>query len=258
MADGESQNSRARYRGALTSYLNSIRQYPLLTASGERRLAIRSLKGEPSARQGLVQANLRLVVRIARGYRGRGAPMEDLISEGNIGLIEAARRFDPERGARFVTYASWWIRKFVIASLNRHRTQGAAPLPKPGAAPDKGASGEHDGRWLVLWRRLLSFSEFAHNGERTPAEIRIPSDEPVPEDHVQELQAAEVLHEVLSMLGDRERVILEAHYGIDGKPPRSLQNIATELGCTREWVRQLEQRAMTRIRRILDARGFKA
>ena len=260
MADGESSKSTRGYRGALSSYLNSIRQYPLLSASGERRLAARSLKGERRAHQGLVQSNLRLVVRIARQYRGRGAPMEDLISEGNIGLMEAARRFDPARGVRFATYGTWWIRKYVIAALNRHRIQGSAPLPNPTEPTPSHESGERarDGRWLVLWRRLLSFSEFAGSGEHTPIEIRIPSDEPAPEDRVQELQAAEVLHEVLAVLGDRGRAILEAHYGIDGKPPRSLQAIATEMNCTREWVRQLEQRAMSRARRILDARGFKA
>jgi RNA polymerase primary sigma factor len=254
VANGETRSNQPRYRGALTSYLNSIRRYPLLTASGERRLATRSVKGEPRALQRLVQSNLRLVVRIAREYRACGAAMEDLISEGNIGLMEAARRFDPTRGARFVTYSSWWIRKYVLAAVARHRTQGSAPIPRPSGPT---ASGERDPRWLVLWRRLLSFGEFAFDGERTPVEIRIASDDPAPEDLVQEHQLVEVLHDVLALLGDRDRAILEAHYGIDGQPPRSLQAIASEMNCTREWVRQLEQRAMSRARSILDARGFK-
>jgi RNA polymerase sigma factor (sigma-70 family) len=256
MAVGDPPRQKGRYRGALSSYLSQIRRFPLLTASGERRLATRSMQGEEMAHHGLVQSNLRLVVRIARDYAGRGASIEDLISEGNIGLMEAARRFDPARGARFVTYASWWIRKYVIAALNRHRAQASAPLPHDSqpSSPDAGAESRP---YLVLWRRILSFSDFAVQDDRTPAEIRIPSKEPVPEDRVQERQASEVLHDVLDLLGDRERAVVEAHYGLRGAPPQSLQAIADQMNCTREWVRQIEQRAIERARRILDSRGFR-
>jgi len=256
MADVEPPRHKGRYRGALSSYLSQIRRFPLLTASGERRLATRSLQGEEIAHHGLVQSNLRLVVRIARDYAGRGASIEDLISEGNIGLMEAARRFDPARGARFVTYATWWIRKYVMAALNRHRAQASAPLPHDPEAESAGR-GTGDRRYLVLWRRILSFSDFARDDERTPVEIRIASEEPMPEDRVQDQQAAEVLHDVLDLLGSRERAVLEAHYGLRGTPPLSLQAIADRLKCTREWVRQIEQRAIARARGILDSRGFR-
>lgn len=256
MAAGDPPRQKGRYRGALSSYLSQIRRFPLLTASGERRLATRSMQGEEIAHHGLVQANLRLVVRIARDYAGRGASMEDLISEGNIGLMEAARRFDPARGARFVTYASWWIRKYVIAALNRHRAQASAPLPRD-AEPSSADSDAQSRPYLVLWRRILSFSDLAAQDDRTPIEVRIPSKEPVPEDRVQERQASTVLHEVLALLSDRERAVLEAHYGLRGAPPQSLQAIADRMGCTREWVRQIEQRTTERVRRILVSRGFR-
>jgi len=256
MADVGPPGHKGRYRGALSSYLSQIRRFPLLTASGERRLATRSQQGEELAHQGLVQSNLRLVVRIAREYAGRGAAIEDLISEGNIGLMEAARRFDPARGARFVTYASWWIRKYVMAAVHRHRAQASAPVPQdPETVSADRATG--DRRFLVLWRRILSFSDFARDDEKTPAEIRIASKEPVPEDRVQDRQAAEALHDVLALLGTRERAVLEAHYGLRGTPPQSLQAIADRMECTREWVRQIEQRAIARARGILESRGFR-
>jgi RNA polymerase primary sigma factor len=243
------------YRGALESYLRSIRRYPLLTSSGEQRLATRSQRGESRAADRLVKSNLRLVVKIAREYSHRGASVEDLISEGNLGLIEAAKRFEPNRGARFVTYASWWIRKYVIAAVNRHKTEASAPIP--GARADRQSPGGNGGALVRLARRILSFDEVSRSDEHTPMEVRVPSPDSLPDVKVNRLQVAEALHEALSHLGERERRILEMHYGLDGSTPTSLQAIADEMGCTREWVRQLEQRTIERARRILESRRFR-
>jgi RNA polymerase sigma factor (sigma-70 family) len=254
MGDGE-QGRDEVYRGALRSYLRSIRGYPLLTASGEQRLAKRRQRGENRAHQRLVSSNLRLVVKIAREYSHRGAPIEDLISEGNLGLIEAAKRFEPNRGARFVTYASWWIRKYVIAAANRQRHQASAPVP--GVRPEVEARDGHAGPLARVARRILSFGEISRNDERTPLEVRVPSPDSLPDSKVNRRQVAAALREALSLLGERERRILELHYGLDGSPPKSLQAIADEMGCTREWVRQLEHRTIERARGILESRRFK-
>jgi len=254
MGDGERHRDGV-YRGALQSYLRSIRRYPLLTSSGEQRLATRSQRGESRAHQRLIKSNLRLVVKIAREYAHRGAPIEDLISEGNLGLIEAAKRFEPDRGARFVTYASWWIRKYVIAEVNRHRNQASAPVP--GARPDEQSRDGYARPLTRVERRVLSFGEISRNDDPTPLEVRIPSTDSLPDIKVNRRQAVAALHDALSLLGKRERRILVLHFGLDGSPPRSLQAIADEMGCTREWVRQIEHRTIERARRILESRQFK-
>jgi len=249
------QRPDGSYRGALQSYLRSIRRFPLLTSSGEQRLATRGQRGEKRAHQRLVKSNLRLVVKIAREYSHRGAPIEDLISEGNLGLIEAARRFEPNRGARFVTYASWWIRKYVIAEVNRQRNQASAPVP--GARPDEQARNGYAAPLARVVRRVLSFGELSRGDEHTPLEVRIPSTDSLPDVKVNRHLAVAALHDALSLLGERERRILVLHFGLDGSPPRSLQAIADEMGCTREWVRQIELRTIERARGILESRRFK-
>jgi RNA polymerase sigma factor (sigma-70 family) len=243
------------YRGALQSYLRSIRRYPLLTSSGEQRLAARGQRGESRAREHLVKHNLRLVVKIAREYGHGGAAIEDLISEGNLGLIEAARRFEPDRGARFVTYASWWIRKYVIAALNRQRHQASAPVPS--ARPRDATSGSPGSPMGRAVQRVLSFGEISRTDDRTPLEVRIPSTDSLPDVKVQRRQAVAALHDALSLLGERERRILVMHFGLEGSPPMSLQAIAETMDCTREWVRQIEHRTIERARRILESRRFR-
>ena len=116
-----------RYRGALDSHLSDIRKYKLLTPSGEFRLASATQRGEADARNELVQANLRLVVKIAKTYRVPGMDLDELIAEGELGLIEAANRFDPSRGVRFVAYAPYWIRKYVLLAVGRHKRQTTSP-----------------------------------------------------------------------------------------------------------------------------------
>jgi len=254
VGDREQRPDRS-YRGALQSYLRSIRRYPLLTSSGEQRLATRGQRGESRAQQRLIKSNLRLVVKIAGEYSHRGAPIEDLISEGNLGLIEAAKRFEPDRGARFVTYASWWVRKYVIAAVNRQRNQASAPVP--GARPNDPAQRGYAGPLNRVARRVLSFDEISRHDDHTPLEVRIPSTDSLPDVKVNRRQAVAALHEALALLGERERRILVLHFGLDGSPPRSLQAIADEMGCTREWVRQIEHRTIERARRILESRQFK-
>jgi RNA polymerase primary sigma factor len=249
----EARQRKDTYRGALQSYLRSIRRYPLLTSSGEQRLAKRSQLGEARAHERLVKSNLRLVVKIAREHSRPGVPIEDLISEGNLGLIEAAKRFEPGRGARFVTYASWWIRKYVLAAVRRHVNEGSAPVPGARAGSRDGK----DSRLGRLARRILSFGEVARGDEHTPIEIRVASPDSLPDVKVNRLQVVGALHEALSHLSERDRRIVEQHYGLDGSPPKSLQAIAEEMGCTREWVRQIEHRTIERARRILEARRFK-
>jgi RNA polymerase sigma factor (sigma-70 family) len=251
-------------QNALSAYLREIRRYSLLTTSGERRLAVRTQRGEEGAWHDLVQSNLRLVVKIAKKYRYGIASLEDLIEEGNIGLMEAARRFDPTRGVRFGSYASWWIRKYIRAAVNRQRLQSGFPIaPLASIMSSGGVSGEVPARSrtdaaMRLWRRIMSFEEFPRGSSgRHPIESRVAASDLTPDEQVNEIQVGGRLREVLELLSEKERYILEARHGLNGTPRQSLQQIADEMGCTREWVRQLEQRALSRARNILESRRFR-
>jgi len=240
------------YRGALSSYLGAIRRYKLLTQSGEHRLASDSRRGVEGAHNQLVEANLRLVVKIGKEYRTTHVPLEDLIAEGNLGLIEAAHRFDPSRGVRFVSYATWWIRKFMLRAVDRQAHQSSSPRPGgEDSEPDGAAPGAAPRR--PKRQRILSFDDFMQNsGDRNFIESFASEDMADPEDAILENQLAEALVSVLHRLPAVEREILVAHFGLGGTPSKTLKQIGEARGLTRERVRQLELRALDRARRLLQ------
>ena len=236
-----------RYRGAVESYLKAIRRYNLLTKSGEHRLATAGRSGTESAVNALVEANLRLVVKIAKEYRNSYVGFDDLIAEGNLGLIEAARRFDPDRGVRFVSYATWWIRKHMLRAMDRQAHQSSTPRPEGGESGTHAAAGRRSTR-----QRILSFDEFMNDSsDRHVIESIVGESEKNPEGSILERQLAEALRSVLHRLPAKERDILARHFGLDGSPPLTLADIGDAIGLTRERVRQLELRALDRARRLL-------
>lgn len=244
----------AGYGGALQSYLRAIRRFKLLTQSGEFRLATASRQGEEKAQNAMVEANLRLVVKIAMEYRHTHVGLDDLIAEGNLGLIEAAKRFDPQRGVRFVSYAAWWIRKFMLQAVQRqaHQTSTPArPSDRPassGTDPRSGSPGRPPTRL-----RILSYDDFVQNSsDRHVLEKFALGETAEPEDLILEKQLEEALAAVLPRLPEQERTILSAHYGLDGQAPRTLQEIGLSLGVTRERIRKIELRAIERARRLLQ------
>jgi RNA polymerase sigma factor (sigma-70 family) len=233
------------YRGALASYIKAIKRYQLLSQSGEHNLASQNTM---QAKHALVESNLRLVVKIAKEYRSSSIGLEDLISEGNLGLIEAAERFDPSRGVRFLSYASWWIRKYMLRALERHAHLTSSP--KPAA---QGSDGDSPAR--VERQRILSLGDFMQSsGERDVIETIASEAAPGPEARILATDLVQALVSVLHKLPEREREILVAHFGLDGVPGRTLQEIGETLGLTRERVRQLERRALERARRLLQER----
>lgn len=239
-----SEEGKRSYRGALRAYLEQIRPFGLLTQSGEYRLAVDSRAGNDEARNRLLEANLRLVVKIALEYRHSPVKLEDLIAEGNIGLIQAVKRFDPHRGVRFVSYASWWVRKYMVAALNDSTRAATSPLPRD-AGGDVAARAKR--------ARVLSLEDFLHNsGDRVLLEKVAPNDAEDPEHLVVASDLQEALRSVLGRMPELERRVLEMHYGLDGAPPRTLQVIGQALHCTREHVRQIELRARERARRLLE------
>lgn len=261
-------------------YLNEIGANPLLTPEQELAFSRRARQGDEAARQKMIEHNLRLVVNIAKHYLNRGMPLLDLIEEGNLGLIHALDKFDPERGFRFSTYATWWIRQNIErAIMNQSRT---IRLPV------------HVVKELNSVLRAMRHLEAASARETGLEEIAQLLDKPVEEirqvlalnEHVASLDApleidpslsigesladdaaetpemqihtAEVEHlvtEWIGMLSDKQRQVIEYRYGLNGFEVATLEELAERLLLTRERVRQIQIEALAQLRRILKRRG---
>ena len=265
-------------------YLNEIGVAPLLSAEEERSLARAARSGDFAARQRMIESNLRLVVSVARHYQQRGVPLDDLIEEGNLGLIHALEKFDPERGFRFSTYATWWIRQCVErAIMNQSRT---VRLPihvikelnvvlralrrlEQDAPPGEPAHGAQAvarllGRPVGEVRKLLSFNERASSLD-APLDIDPDlslgdalADEDA-EDPAEQLAHREVEALVATWVGEldeRQREVIEFRYGLNGREPRTLERIADDLGLTRERVRQIQFETLNKLRRAIARAGL--
>jgi len=252
---------------ALASYLAEVRRTPLLSPEAEAALGRRIVQGDEQALQELVKGNLRFVVQVARKYRGHGLPLADLINEGNLGLLHAARKFDPTRGTRFITYAVWWIRQAImhalaagggvvrlpvkqaemLAKLRREfeaiqRVTGTDPtvdaLAQALAMPPADVAD-----LLRAYRPHLSLdAPLTEEGDSTRLDVL--AAEHLPSSEAAYVSAAmhQEVHDLLARLEPRQAAILRARFGFDGEP-QSFAEIGRALGLSRERVRQLEAQA---------------
>jgi RNA polymerase primary sigma factor len=242
------KDARGPGTDALDQYLQEIGRHPTLSREEEAGLSRRYREtGDRGALAALVTANLRFVVAVAKGYRGRGLPLEDLINEGNLGLMRAAARFDPHRGVRLVSYASWWIRQAILAALARTVGPGGAPPPRPGR--EAGAPGRRR-RARRRGPPPVSLQQGGGPGESgTALAERLADATAAPPDA--RLQRAALRRSVqagMAFLPEREARVLRLYYGLDGGGARSLERIGRELGVSRERVRQLKARGLSRLR----------
>lgn len=265
-------------RETLQAYLEGIGEVDLLTPEEEIRLARQIRRGNKKARQKMIAANLRLVVRIAKDYNGLGLPLGDLISEGNIGLIRAVEKFDPERGTKFSTYASWWIKQavrralanqsktirlpvHVIDKINRINRLTAQLTEELGRQPDDDElAGElsMSTRKLSMLRRAgmstLSLDQpmgTENDGLTLTDLVEDPSSrDPSADLANQNLQ--DMVRESLDILNAREMKILSLRFGLEGQSPLTLAEIGEHLGVTRERVRQLQNAALGKLRKRLN------
>jgi RNA polymerase primary sigma factor len=263
---------------ALQLFLKDIGKVDLLTAAQEVELAKRIERGDHGAKQEMVEANLRLVVSIAKKYRNQGLPFLDLIQEGTIGLVRAAEKFDYRKGFKFSTYATWWIRQavaraladkartirmpvHVVEKLNKIVRSERKLRAELGREPTAGEIG----RELELTPDEV---EQIRRSAQTPVSLEKPvgdedesefghfitdENEPQPDEAAEVTLRKETLGKILCTLSSRERAVLELRYGLDGQHPRTLDEVGRTFNVTRERIRQIENQSLKKLRALADA-----
>jgi RNA polymerase primary sigma factor len=260
-------------RDILDQYLFEVSQTPLLTPQQEVAIARLIQAGDPEAMQELIKRNLRFVISVAKKYQNRGMPLSDLIGEGNLGLLTAARKFDPDQGVKFISYAVWWIRQSILAALARQGRTVRVPLNRTADLSRITRTSETLRQEL---RREPTFEEIAKNtglavdvvrslaalnnaevrldapveveGERSTIERFIADEQGDPEEQAMERFLTERVDTALRSLAPRDAKVLRLYFGLDGGREHTLEEIGGMLGVTRERVRQLRDRALKRLR----------
>ena len=263
----------AEEQSALDQYLRDVSRHELITPEEEIELGRRARMGDEEAVQKLVRANLRFVISVAKKYQNRGVSLIDLIQEGNVGLVTAARKFDPDQGVKFISYAVWWIRQAILSALANQGRAVRVPLNR---ASDLARIFREGERLKQELRRDPTTEEVAAAAKLTPevveslqtlnaAEIRL--DAPIgdsddsqlverfiveeatePEADVEERLLAEQIERALDTLSPRDARVLRLYFGLEGGREHTLEEIGNMLGVTRERVRQLRDRALRRLR----------
>lgn len=279
--DGAGTRTRERggYDGdtAIKLYLREIGQVKLLTPQEEIELAARIKKGDKKAREQMIKANLRLVVKIARDYEGIGLPLLDLISEGNIGLMKAVERFDPAKGGKLSTYGSWWIKQSIkralanqsktirlpvhlVDKISKMRRTAMRLQEEFGREPtdeelgiELGITASRVAQMRMAAVRPASLdAPIGDEDSNNFAEVVQDESADTPYEQLEEKTVTRMLQEMVKTLDPREATILRARFGLDGGPQKTLEEVGQKFGVTRERVRQIQNIALKKLRKMIE------
>lgn len=269
---------------ALDKYLNDIGKIAMLTPEQEADLARRIREGDQDALAKLTEANLRFVVSVAKQYQNQGLSLSDLINEGNVGLMKAAKRFDETKGFKFISYAVWWIRQSILQAIVEHSRIVRLPLNKVGSY---NKVNEAFISFVQEFEREPTNDELAELLDMTPKEVanmlkgngrHVSVDAPIggedgdstmldiissednlsPDSELMEQSLREEVQQGLSILSPREVEVLSAYYGLNGYKPLTLEEIGEMYNLTRERVRQIKERAIRRLRKSYNRNALKS
>ena len=273
------ERERTSYDGdtAIKLYLREIGQVKLLTPQEEIELAARIKKGDKKAREQMIKANLRLVVKIARDYEGIGLPLLDLISEGNIGLMKAVERFDPSKGGKLSTYGSWWIKQSIkralanqsktirlpvhlVDKISKMRRTAMRLQEELGREPtddelggELGISASRVAQMRLAAIRPASLdAPIGDEDSNNFAEVVQDEAADTPYEQLEEKTVTRMLQEMVKTLDPREATILRARFALDGGPERTLEEVGEKFGVTRERVRQIQNIALKKLRKMIE------
>ena len=273
------ERERSGYDGdtAIKLYLREIGQVKLLTPQEEIELAARIKKGDKRAREQMIKANLRLVVKIARDYEGIGLPLLDLISEGNIGLMKAVERFDPAKGGKLSTYGSWWIKQSIkralanqsktirlpvhlVDKISKMRRTALRLQEELGREPTDEELGEELGisasrgaqMRMAAIRPASLDAPIGDEDSNNFAEVVQDESADTPYEQLEGKTVTKMLQEMVKTLDHREATILRARFGLDGGPQKTLEEVGVKFGVTRERVRQIQNIALKKLRKMIE------
>lgn len=262
-----------RENQSLDKYLQEIGKVELLTAEQEIELAIRMKKGDQSAMELLTKANLRFVVSVAKQYQNQGLSLGDLINEGNLGLIKAARRFDETRGFKFISYAVWWIRQSILQALAEQSRIVRLPLNRVGALNKIGKAysnlkqeferepsseeiaqalemdvDEISNAMKIYGKQVSVDAPFSLGDENSLLDVIQNDEQPSPDNELISESLKTEVKSILAILPDREAEVIRLYFGLDGEYPMTLEEIGDKFNLTRERVRQIKEKAIRRLR----------